>query len=379
VSLNLAPIPILDHHCHAFLRDHWLFDAVQFQRFFTESGSEVVRREQVPHTVFFKWAIKELAAFLGCEPTVAAVLSARTAVPSWTLARRMFEDANIRLLLLDYGFQGAENLPWQEMRDQVPIPIKPMLRLEVLAQQLILEHDTFEDVLAAYEAAVAGARDSGHVALKSIIAYRTGLAIHPTERAEAAAVFAAVKQRARAAGSVRLADKPLNDYLVLAALAIAEEQQLPVQFHTGFGDSDLDMLLANPFHLRPVLESGRYDHVPFVLLHASYPYVRELGYLAAIYPNVYMDVGLAVPYVTIDIPALWRQALGLTPVNKILFSTDAYSIPEIYWLAARWGRWGLGMVLEELCAVGAFTAGEAEMAAAQILHGNSEELYGVRL
>ena len=379
MPLNLAAIPIIDHHCHAFLRDQWIFDAAAFQRFFTESDSDVVRREHVPHTIFFKWAIKELAGFLGCEPSTAAVLSARAAVPAWTLARRMFEDANIRLLLLDYGFQGAENVTWQEMRDQVPIRIEPMLRLEVLAQQLIVEHDTFDDMLDAYTAAVAGARASGHVALKSIIAYRTGLAIQATDRADAAEAFAAAKQRAQAEGSVRLADKPLNDYLVLAALEVAEEQQMPVQFHTGFGDPDLDMLLVNPFHLRPVLESGRFDHVPFVLLHASYPYVRELGYLAAVYPNVYMDVGLAIPYVTIDIPALWRQALGLTPINKVLFSTDAYSIPEIYWLAARWGRWGLGVVLEELCAVGALTAAEAEDAAVRILHGNSEALYGVKV
>ena len=61
---------------------------------------------------------------------------------------------------------------------------------------------------------------------------------------------------------------------------------MPVQIHTGFGDADLDLREANPLHLRPLLESGRYANVPFVLLHASYPYVRELGYLAAIYANV---------------------------------------------------------------------------------------------
>ena len=38
-----------------------------------------------------------------------------------------------------------------------------------------------------------------------------------------------------------------------------------------------------------------------------------------------------------------------------------------------------GVVLDELCAVGAFTAGEAEEAAVRILHANSEELYGVKL
>ena len=156
---------------------------------------------------------------------------------------------------------------------------------------------------------------------------------------------------------------------------MAEKQQLPIQFHTGFGDSDLDMLLANPLHMRPLFESGQYKHAPFVLLHASYPYVRELSYLASLYSNVWMDVGLAIPYVTLDIPALWRQAFSLAPTSKVLFSTDAYSIPEIFWLAARWGRWGLAQVLDELIAIGAFNRDEALDAARQILGENSAKLY----
>ena len=178
-------------------------------------------------------------------------------------------------------------------------------------------------------------------------------------------------------GHVRLADQPLNDYLVLLALDIAEKQELPIQFHTGLGDNDLDLRYANPLHLRPWFESSRYKHVPFVLLHASYPYVRELGYLASLYSNVWMDVGLAIPFATIDIPAVWRQALSLTPFSKILFSTDAYSIPEIFWLAARWGRWGLSVVLEEALALGAFSAADAIEAAECILYRNSAQLYQV--
>ena len=197
--------------------------------------------------------------------------------------------------------------------------------------------------------------------------------------AEARAAFGPLKEQADRAGGIRLAHKPLNDFLVLRALDVAERQGMPVQFHTGFGDSDLDMLLVNPFHLRPVLESGRYGHVPFVLLHASYPYVRELGYLAAIYPNVWMDVGLAVPHISFEIPNLWRQTLGLTPTSKVLFSTDGTASRRSAWLAARWGRWGLGLVLDELIALGAFTPDEARAAAEQILHGNAARVYGIRL
>jgi predicted TIM-barrel fold metal-dependent hydrolase len=291
----------------------------------------------------------------------------------------MFRDANITVLLVDYGYQGAETFSHEEMKARLPCRIEPILRLETMAQELIFRHETFAQVAEAFVAEVEGARQAGHVGLKSIIAYRTGLAIRETSRAEAAETFSKVKERARRDGQVRLADKPLNDYLVLRALEVAEKQSLPIQFHTGFGDSDLDMLLANPLHMRPLFESAHYKRVPFVLLHASYPYVRELSYLASLYSNVWMDVGLAIPYLTLDIPALWRQTLSLAPTSKVLFSTDAYSIPEIFWLAARWGRWGLGQVLDELTALGALTQAEALEVARQILAGNAAQLYAVAI
>ena len=88
--------------------------------------------------------------------------------------------------------------------------------------------------------------------------------------------------------------------------------------------------------------------MPFVLLHAAYPYVRELSYLAAVYPNVHLDLGLAIPHVASDLPGVVRQALSLAPTSRVLFSSDASGLPELYWLAARWGRRALGTVLEEL-------------------------------
>ncbi len=226
-------------------------------------------------------------------------------------------------------------------------------------------------------AAVEGARAEGYVGLKSIIAYRTGLAVRSTTRAEAAAAFEPVKEHARRAGSLRLATKPLNDYLLLRALAIAEGLALPVQFHTGFGDADVDLLAANPLHLRPLLESDAYRNVSFVLLHASYPYVRELGYLASIYPHVYADFGLASPHLAAAIPTVLRELLGLAPASKILYSSDASAIPELFWLGARWGRWGLNVVLDELVTLRALTVDEAWTSARQILGANAARVYGL--
>lgn len=380
MPLDLSSIPILDHHCHSFIKRATPYKALEFQGFFSEGGDEGIVAEHTPNSVFFRWGVKEVARFLGCDPTTEAVLEARAAIPLYELGARMLQDANIPVLLIDYGLGGADRMSILEMKTNLPMcRIEPILRLETMAQALILKYETFDQVVDAFVATVENARAEGHVGLKSIIAYRTGLAVRETSLTDAAETFEVVKERARRDGKVRLADKPLNDYLLLRALEVAEKQALPIQFHTGLGDNDLDMLYANPLHMRPLFESSKYKHVPFVLLHASYPYVRELGYLASLYSNVWMDLGLAIPFATVDIPSVWQQALSLTPISKILFSTDAYSIPEIYWLAARWGRWGLAQLLDELIALEAFTQDEALDAAHQILHSNSEKLYGVNL
>ena len=375
MSLDLSGLPILDQHCHPLLRDGITLGVVDYQRFFSESGEAEMHQRHAPTTIFFRWALKELAAFLGCAPTVEAVLAARAVVGHEALAHRMFRAAGLGMLLVDHGYQTGDSLSHAELTAQLPCPLASILRLETLAQDLIVRHDTFDQVIDGFVATVEGARAAGHVGLKSIVAYRTGLAVRDTPRSEAAAAFAPLRERAKRVGRVRLADKPLNDYLVHRALEIAARAEMPVQFHTGFGDGDLDLLAANPLHLRPIIEG--YPRVPLVLLHASYPYVREQGYLAAIYPNVYADLGLAVPYVAANIPALLRDAFALAPTSKLLFSTDAYSIPDIFWIAARWGRRGLATVLGEMIELGALAPDEALGIAGDILGGNAARLYGL--
>ena len=98
--------------------------------------------------------------------------------------------------------------------------------------------------------------------------YCTGLDIGWTTRDEATRAFGQVKDQADREGQIRLASKPLCDYLVLVALEIANRQEMPIQFHTGFGDTDINLLKANPLHLRPLLESEKFRKVRFVLLDA---------------------------------------------------------------------------------------------------------------
>lgn len=83
----------------------------------------------------------------------------------------------------------------------------------------------------------------------------------------------------------------------------------------------------------------------FVLLHSSYPYTREAGYLASVYPNVYLDLGLVFPIVSRDAEeAVLRQSLEMVPTSRLMWSTDGHFFPEGFWLANRQFREALEKV-----------------------------------
>jgi uncharacterized protein len=67
----------------------------------------------------------------------------------------------------------------------------------------------------------------------------------------------------------------------------------------------------------------------------------------------------------------------MAPFSKVLFATDAFTMPEIYWIAAKWARWGLQTALEEMVAGGFLGEEEAMQAARDILGENARRLYGV--
>ena len=62
-----------------------------------------------------------------------------------------------------------------------------------------------------------------------------------------------------------------------------------VQFHTGLGDSDIPLALSSPALMQPIIKA--YQHTKIVLLHSSYPYMRDAGYMVSVYENVYLDFG----------------------------------------------------------------------------------------
>ena len=126
--------------------------------------------------------------------------------------------------------------------------------------------------------------------------------------------------------------------------------------------------------LRRLLTNPAFAGLDVVLLHC-YPYHREAAYLCAVYPDVYMDLSLAIPLAAADGARAMREALGLCPWSKLLYATDASRLPEAYFVAATLHREALGAALSELVGLGALSRDEAAEAGRAVLAGNAVSLY----
>lgn len=298
--------------------------------------------------VTYRRAIAVLADHLGCEASEEAVYAQRLATDPSDYAASLLRATNTELLLLDEGFPPVDvGTSPAEMGELAGCEARPVMRIEQVAEEVGVH------ALDALREAISGARGRGYVGLKTIAAYRGGLdlgALHGDGRPG------------------RLEGAALRNVL-LAALEANEAtgDPLPVQVHTGFGDSDLLLPAARPGLLKPLIE--RFRATTWVLLHC-YPFVREAGWLAHVYSNVFFDVSLTIPHVARPAAALY-EALELAPVSKLLYASDASQTPELYLLGARWWRESLAEVLPALLPDDAAAAEAARM----ILRENALAVY----
>lgn len=332
----------------------------EFRGLFSESPD----RRQWPHVatgIMYQRAMRELAALLGCAPTEEAVYAHRCSTEADAYAATLLRATRTEWLLIDDGFPppGA-GASWKRMGELAAARAAPVMRIERVAEEGIVRGMGLAELRAHVRAQVTAARGRGHVGLKTIAAYRSGLGIGAADAGAAA--------DALRSGATRLEAKALLDLLLVDALEANAADPLPVQVHCGFGDPDLFLPGADPSLLAPIVE--RFATTPFVLLHC-YPFVRQASWLAHVYANVFLDVSLTIPHVW-RAAEMIRQALELAPVSKLLYASDAARTPELYYLAATWSRAALAEVLGE-----ALPPDEAETAARRVLRENALGLYGL--
>ena len=286
-------------------------------------------------------------------------------------AQRLLAAAGLCHLLVDTGLDGPDLYPPETLGRAAGAEVGEVVRLERVAEGLPANGVSASGFASAFIDALAEATVDA-VAVKSILAYRAGFDGELT-RPSATAVRAAAGRWLTSVARRRAArlDDPV---LLRSVLWGGVDRGLPLQIHTGFGDRDLRLAAADPALLQPFLAAAEPTGVPVVLLHC-YPYHRQAGWLAQVFPHVYVDVGLTLAQVGARADAVIAEFCDLAPFGKLLFSTDGYALAELYLVGAAQFRHSFARLLAGWAADGVLPAADAPRIAAMVGADNARRLY----
>lgn len=329
----------------------------------------------------------------------------------WPLASICFRASRIFSVLIDDGLPHLPNttpVSYSDFETKLDVPIaRRVLRLECEAEKVLSrliitnEHSMWKPTSRSYKAPFDIERKSNYFALcfrrafreclnplphhvvsfKSVAAYRSTLEINlerTDEDLNHALQLLIDSPPSPPHYHVRIISPVIIDVVVKEGLEAARFHDIPIQFHCGFGDTDVDITKANPALLRSVLHT--YPDVNIVLLHAAWPYVREAAFLASTYPCVFVDFSLVI--LLLSVRGMFRVVdllFEIAPMNKLLYGSDAHSVPDLFYLGAIWGRKVVAAALTASVLAGDLGLDEAEVAIRKILANNSARLYKLPL
>jgi uncharacterized protein len=358
---------LVDHHCHGVIVED--LGRSRFEALMNEAARPsplgTTLFESMEGLALRRWC----APVLDLEPLASAAdyLARRLELGAEEVARRFLTASATAEFLVDGGYTPDSVTTAEELAALAGGRSHHILRLESIAQDLLaggVEPSELPDrvVQALQESTALGA--------KSIAAYRVGLALPATKPSLDTVVNALAAVQQGPDGAFRIAHPAVNGWLAWTAIEVG----LPLQFHVGYGDSDVDLHECDPLLLTGFLRATEDRGVPVLLLH-NYPFHRNAGYLAQVFDHVFMDVGLATHNTGALSVAVVREALELAPFGKMLYSSDAYGLPELYHLGSTLFRRALSGVLETLMDDGQATRPDADRITALVCAENASRVY----
>jgi len=391
----VAAQPLVDHHCHGVLRSGGDVAGLlnEADGAATAAGTPF---DSLAGLALRRWC----PPLLGLPPHASAesYQGRRAELGSDEVSSRFLGASGLATLCVDTGYTPADLLSPGATASLAGAAAFEVVRLEQVAESLARSAVRAADFPDAYRRALSERVTAPSfgitvVGFKSVAAYRVGLELDGRRPGDGEVVAAASRWLAgpadAAAGTAagggadtgggtdaageavpRLADEVLHRFFVWCAADLG----LPIQFHVGYGDRDIDLHRCNPLLLTGLLRALEPTGVPVMLLH-NYPYHREAGYLAQVFPLVYADLGLATHNVGARATAVLGEALELAPLRKFLFSSDAFGLPELYYLGTLLFRRALSAFLSSLVDANDMSYADAERITRLIGAENARRAY----
>ncbi|RWJ52643.1 amidohydrolase family protein [Mesorhizobium sp.] len=348
------------------------------------------------NSIFIKFLMKEMAQFLGCDPNLESVIDARNGQEGgyFAFVNRLFSDVNIQNIMLETGYTeggGAEAIARFE-EGILPCKSHRISRIETIHEDLFGLDVSFDDFEILYKERLTSALDGAgnfgkkSFGMKSYLLPYIGLIRPLYDRAPAKASWQALRSAFGTISSMGREEaaqvtKDVCRYTFTLALEECLKRDMPMQIHTGDGEAP-GVILRNqdPFFLEEVVRFDRDNtmRMPKIIpLHAGYPSVGKAAWLSHVYPNCYFELSIMTPFVHQNLYQRYMQVMEAVPLSKILFASDAFHLPELYWLSGRWGKRYLAKALTDYVVGGSLSFEEAIEAARMILYKNNRSVYNL--
>ena len=389
--IDLLRNPIVDSHCHAFLHEK---ETDSFEQYLTLADHYIPKQDMI-NTFLYRQLICELSRILdynGSHEDIVKERQKRYDQDPVEYIKLLFEDANIEMLLVDTGYPSKYDLldsgysiDLNDFSKKVSTEVREIFRIDNIVYKLIEDRLPFDFAVEQFHEQVKKAVKKGAVALKTVVAYRTGLEIQRNAKDCVREVYMRAVAEAKSGKSVKQVisaysnhAKILWDYFVFLGVEDSVELGIPFQIHTGIGDAPIiDLRKSNPILLHDLINDEVLRNAKIILTHGGYPYLEEAGFLVNSYPNVFLDLSETVPFISIGIKEKLLNLFEMAPTTKIMYGSDGYNIPELYWIAAIQARKVLSATLNELIELKEIDEEWAYEIAKQILSENAKRVYSI--
>lgn len=385
--IDLSPEPVVDDHCHAFLPSK---ETEYYERYFTLSMVQVPASDLM-HTFLYRQTIKELSRVLRVRGTPSEVVKARQETYKKNpgeYIRLLFQDAKLDTLLIDEGYPTAAftgySIELDDFQKLVPCKLRRIYRIDPTIMGSVKAALPFEELVRRLSAEIENSvRHEGAVAVKSIVAYFSGLEVKEVSDTEARKAYSSLVSEVKTGKNVldvfasrSPSSKAVCDYFVFLSAKKSVELKVPFQIHVGIGDAPLlDLRRSNPLDLYDLIGAEELAKGKIVLVHTGYPYVEEAGFLANCYPNVYIDLSEMIPFASIGIKDKLLKLFEMAPTSKIMYGSDGWNLPELFWISAVETKRALSAALNELVASKTIDEEWALEVGKQILSENAKRVY----
>lgn len=425
----LTAMPLADVHCHGgrafelMTEDTFLEElampAWMFPAYFTINGDNIYQRWKTTanaderrsldakygiqkkvsevladfrETAFVHYLVKEMAQFFTCKPTVRDVVAARneyTKGNPWRYPNDLFAAIKLEDLYVTSTMGG---LTTPQYASNLKSRVHPIYSVAGVERPLMEQNIPFSDLVKQHSDALRREiLQNRHVGFKSHIATRAGLDIPAMDAAEIEPVWEQFRKvpldarPRRRPGTLPLdaPERKILHFLTWQTCGIAYDLDVPFHIHSGDGGEGQGNLSRQyPYNMENVARwPVDYPQKPvkIVMVHGGYPHVDQAAYMSHIFPNVWYETSWMNPFANRGLRENLLAIFETAPFSKIMAGSDAYhGMPEINYVAGKWGRKYTAQALSVLVQDGVLTRDEAVRAGRLMLSENAHRLHKIK-